>query len=107
MTRHIKIPKIHFSTFWIHPTPVTALPQPGERQTHLDVPREYLFRPKLKIHVKIIYCEVESQGYRTGLKSSGSGPNRTGPGPDRGPWSGFGPILNKIAISWKRLVRFG
>ena len=57
MTRPIKIPKIHFQTSWIHPKSVTALPQPGVGQTHLEVPREYLFWPKFKIHVKNIYCE--------------------------------------------------
>ena len=57
MTRHIKIPKIHFSTFWIHPTPVTALLWSGVGQTHLEVPREFLLGPKLKIHVKTIYCQ--------------------------------------------------
>ena len=53
----IKIPKNHPLGFWIHPADSTGQGQPGVCQGHLEVPWECQIGPKLKIYVKIIYCE--------------------------------------------------
>ena len=49
--------KNHPLGFWIHPADSTGQGQPGVSQGHLEVPWECQIGPKLKIYVKIIYCE--------------------------------------------------
>ena len=53
----IKFPKNRPLGFWIHPADSTGQGQPGVCQGHLEVPWECQIGPKLKIYVKIIYCE--------------------------------------------------
>ena len=53
----IKIPKNRPLGFWILPGDSTGQGQPGVCQGHLEVPWECQIGPKLKIYVKIIYCE--------------------------------------------------
>ena len=53
----IKIPKNHPLGFWIHPADSTGQGQPGVSQDHLEVPWECQIGPKLKIYVKITYCD--------------------------------------------------
>ena len=57
VTIPIKMPKFHWLTFWPNLVGARPCPVPGVGQMHLEVPWESLFGPKLKIHVKTIYCE--------------------------------------------------